>query len=137
MESLLSVVYIGVVVPAEIIIRPEVGRIPADRLRHLVAKQQILARQIISHAKRLGLARVAQRANGSGWVIANDGQNAAPQFPSLWRERFGQAFGVSERARHRRSLDRRGRRRGSRQKRRKIDHLGETDRWANYNKRYA
>ena len=86
MGSLFRVVYIGIVVPAEIIIGSKVGRISPDRLRHLIAKEEILPLQIVSDPKCLGLAGVAKRANGGGRVIANDRQNAAPQLPSLWVE---------------------------------------------------
>src|SRR5690242_1703376 len=102
---------------AEIIVRPKVVGIPADRLRHLIAEEEILALQIVSHPKRLGLARVAKRANGGGRVIANDRQNAAPKLPRLRVERFSEVYSVRNSAGQHGLPDRIGRRSGSRQKR--------------------
>src|SRR5947209_18794582 len=79
--ALFGVVNIGIVMPAEIIIRSKVGRIFPDRLLHLIAKEDMLPSEIVSHPKRLRLAGITERANGSGRIVANDCQNAAARPP--------------------------------------------------------
>src|SRR5262249_8629089 len=113
------------------------ARVFPHRLRHLIAKEEMLPREIVSHAKRLRLAGMPKRANGRGRVIANDCQNAAPQLTSLRVERFGEVCSARELAGHDGLSDRLGRRRGSRQKRGQIERLCETTRAPHYNKRYA
>ena len=82
----------------------------------------------LEYSMRLRLAGMAERANSSGRVIANDCQNAAPQLPGFRVERFGEASGAGNFAGNYGIPDRLGRRRGSRQKRGEVERLGETSR---------
>ena len=100
-------------------------------------REEMLPREIVGHTQSLGLAGMAQRANGRGRVIANDCQNAAPQLPNFRVERFGEGCGAGNFAGNYGIPDRLGRRSGSRQNRGEVELLGETSRAPHYNKRYA
>ena len=81
-DRFLGVIYIRIVMTAQVIIRTEIRGIATDCFRHLLTKKNMLAGEIISYAQRFGIVSFPQAANRTVRVVLRDRQYSLPEIPS-------------------------------------------------------